>query len=196
MEKFYNYSQGSILLDGHDLKRLPTEWVRMQIALVSQEPSLLSYSIGDNIRYGDNSRQVSLDEVIQAAKVANIHDFIMSLPNGYDTTLSESNSLQLSGGQKQRIAIARALVRQAPILVFDEATSALDTKSEHIVQEALDRARTGKTCIIIAHRLSAIKNADLIVVLRNGQVVEKGTHRELLEKRGEYYCLYKTQSKM
>lgn len=196
MEKFYHYSQGSILLDGHDLKRLPTEWVRKQIALVSQEPSLLSYSIGDNIRYGDNSREVSLEEVVQAARVANIHDFIMSLPNGYDTTLSESNSLQLSGGQKQRIAIARALVRKAPILVFDEATSALDTKSEHIVQEALDRARSGKTCIIIAHRLSAIKNADLIVVLRNGQVVEKGAHRELLEKRGEYYCLYKTQSKM
>uniref|UniRef100_A0A6G1SFW3 ABC-type xenobiotic transporter n=1 Tax=Aceria tosichella TaxID=561515 RepID=A0A6G1SFW3_9ACAR len=196
MEKFYHYSQGSIQLDGHDLKRLPTEWVRRQIALVSQEPTLLSYTIGDNIRYGDNSREVSLDEVIQAARVANIHDFIMSLPNGYDTSLSESNSLQLSGGQKQRIAIARALVRKAPILVFDEATSALDTKSEHIVQEALDRARAGKTCIIIAHRLSAIKNADLIVVLRNGQVVEKGAHRELLEKRGEYYCLYKTQSKM
>lgn len=196
LEKFYSQSQGSILLDGTDLQRLPTEWVRKQIALVSQEPSLLSYTIGDNIRYGDNSRQVDHDEIVRAAQVANIHDFIMSLPDGYETKLSESNSLQLSGGQKQRIAIARALVRQAPILVFDEATSALDTKSEQTVQEALDRARTGKTSIIIAHRLSTIKSADEIVVLRDGNVVEQGTHQELLDKRGEYYCLYKTQSKL
>jgi len=196
LEKFYQNSYGDILLDGKNIRHLPTEWVRKQIALVSQEPSLLSYTIGDNIRYGDNSRQVPLEEVVDAAQVANIHEFIMSLPDGYDTLLSESNSLQLSGGQKQRIAIARALVRKAPILIFDEATSALDTKSEHIVQEALDRARSGKTCIIIAHRLSTIKSADRIVVLRDGMVVEQGTHHELLSKRGEYYCLYKTQSKM
>lgn len=196
LEKFYKHSHGQILLDGTDLDRLPSEWVRKQIALVSQEPTLLSYTIGDNIRYGDNSRQVHLDEVVRAAKVANIHDFIMSLPDGYDTKLSESNSLQLSGGQKQRIAIARALVRQAPILVFDEATSALDTKSEHMVQEALERARAGKTSIIIAHRLSTIKAADRIVVLRDGMVVEQGSHQELLDRRGEYYCLYKTQSRL
>lgn len=196
LERFYEHSQGQILLDGHQIDSLPTEWVRKQIALVSQEPSLLSYTIGDNIRYGDNSRQVQLDEVVRAAQVANIHDFIMSLPEKYDTELSESNSLQLSGGQKQRIAIARALVRQAPVLVFDEATSALDTKSETIVQEALDRARIGKTSLIIAHRLSTIKNADRIVVLKEGVVVEQGTHEELLERRGEYYSLYKTQSKL
>lgn len=196
LEKFYTNSHGQILLDGKDIAHLPTEWVRKQIALVSQEPSLLSYTIGDNIRYGDNSRQVEFGEIVRAAQVANIHDFIMSLPDNYDTKLSESNSLQLSGGQKQRIAIARALVRQAPILVFDEATSALDTNSEHVVQEALDRAREGKTSIIIAHRLSTIKSADCIVVLRDGMVVEQGSHQELLEKRGEYYCLYKTQSKM
>lgn len=195
LEKFYDYS-GEISIDGKDLQKLPTEWVRKQIALVSQEPTLLSYTIGDNIRYGDNSRQVEFDEVVKAAQVANIHDFIMSLPDKYDTKLSESNSLQLSGGQKQRIAIARALIRQAPILVFDEATSALDTKSENIVQEALDRARVGKTSMIIAHRLSTIKNADRIVVLKEGLVVEQGSHQELLEKRGEYYCLYKTQLKM
>lgn len=195
LEKFYEYS-GEISVDGRDLQKLPTEWVRKQIALVGQEPTLLSYSIGDNIRYGDNSRQVEFDEVVKAAQVANIHDFIMSLPDKYDTKLSESNSLQLSGGQKQRIAIARALIRQAPILVFDEATSALDTKSENIVQEALDRARVGKTSMIIAHRLSTIRNADRIVVLKEGVVVEQGSHQELLEKRGEYYCLYKTQLKM
>lgn len=196
LERFYDHSMGEILLDGLNLQKLPIEWVRRQIALVSQEPTLLSYSIGDNIRYGDNSREVQFDEVVRAAQVANIHEFIMSLPDGYDTQLSESNSVQLSGGQKQRIAIARALVRQAPILVFDEATSALDTKSEHIVQEALDRARAGKTSIIIAHRLSTIKSADRIVVLKNGVVVEQGSHQELLDKRGEYYCLYKTQSKL
>lgn len=196
LERFYDYSQGEILVDGTDLQRLPTDWVRKQIALVSQEPSLLSYTIGDNIRYGDNSREVDLGEVVRAAQVANIHEFIMSLPEGYDTKLSESNSLQLSGGQKQRIAIARALIRQAPILVFDEATSALDTKSENIVQEALDRARVGKTTLIIAHRLSTIKNADKIVVLKDGMVVEQGTHQELLEKRGEYHCLYRTQSRL
>lgn len=196
LERFYEYMEGQIELDSKDLRRLPIEWVRRQIGLVSQEPSLLSYTIGENIRYGDNSRDVSQDEVIKAAKLANIHDFIMTLPDAYDTQLSESNSLQLSGGQKQRIAIARALVRQASILVFDEATSALDTKSERTVQEALDRARQGRTCIIIAHRLSTIKNADKILVLRDGAVVEQGNHHELLEKRGEYYCLYKTQSKL
>lgn len=196
LQKFYTYRSGQILVDGKDLQELPTEWLRKQIAVVSQEPALLSYSIGDNIRYGDNSRYVEFDEVIKAAQVANIHEFIMSLPEGYETQLSEANSLQLSGGQKQRIAIARALIKQAPILVFDEATSALDTKSENTVQEALDRARVGKTSIIIAHRLSTIKNADLIVVLKEGIVVEQGSHQELLEKRGEYYCLYKTQSKL
>lgn len=189
LEKFYDYTQGQILLDGLDLQKLPTDWVRKQIALVSQEPSLLSYTIGDNIRYGDNSRQVSFEEVVRAAQVANIHEFICGLPDGYETQLNESSSLQLSGGQKQRIAIARALIKQAPILVFDEATSALDTKSENIVQEALDRARVGKTSLIIAHRLSTIKNADQIVVLKDGLMVEQGTHQELLEKRGEYYSL-------
>lgn len=196
LERFYDYSSGEILFDGTDLQRLPTDWVRRQIALVSQEPTLFSYTIGDNIRYGDNTRKVPFEEVVRAAQVANIHEFIMSLPEGYDTKLSESNSLQLSGGQKQRIAIARALIRKAPILVFDEATSALDTKSENIVQEALDRAREGKTTLIIAHRLSTIKSADKIVVLKDGMVVEQGTHQELLEKRGEYYCLYKTQSRL
>lgn len=194
LERFYSHLEGKIYIDGMEIQKLPTEWVRKQIALVSQEPSLLSYSIGDNIRYGDNSRYVNLDEVVRAAQVANIHDFIMSLPDQYDTKLSESNSLQLSGGQKQRIAIARALVREAPILVFDEATSALDAKSESIVQDALDKAQVGKTSIIIAHRLSTVKNADCIVVLKDGVVVEQGSHQELLEKRGEYYCLYKTQA--
>lgn len=194
LEKFYSHSEGQILIDGSDIQRLPTEWVRSKISLVSQEPSLLSYTIGDNIRYGDNSRHVDMDEVVRAARVANIHDFIMSLPDQYDTQLSESNSLQLSGGQKQRIAIARALVREAPILVLDEATSALDAKSENVVQEALERAQVGKTSIIIAHRLSTVKNADCIVVLKDGVVVEQGAHKELLDRRGEYYCLYKTQA--
>lgn len=195
LECFYQHSNGLITLDGQDLRHLPVEWLRKQIALVSQEPTLLSYTIGDNIRYGDNSRFVPHDEVVKAAQTAQIHEFIMSLPDGYDTKLSEANSMQLSGGQKQRIAIARALIRRAPIMVFDEATSALDSKSENIVQRALERAQLGKTSIMIAHRLSTIKNADRILVLKDGVVIEQGTHQELLERRAEYYRLFKTQSK-
>lgn len=189
LEKFYDYHGGKVTVDGYDLRLVDPNWVRSQIGLVSQEPTLLSYTIGDNIRYGDNSRFVSMDEVVEAARTANIHDFIMSLPDRYDTELSTSaySSSQLSGGQRQRIAIARALVRNAPILIFDEATSALDPSNEAIVQDALNKARKGRTSLTIAHRLSTIKDADKIVVLNEGKVVEIGKHDELIKRPNGHY---------
>lgn len=189
LEKFYDYHGGNVTVDGYDLRLVDPHWVRSQIGLVSQEPTLLSYTIGDNIRYGDNGRFVSMDEVVEAARTANIHDFIMSLPDQYDTELSTSaySSSQLSGGQRQRIAIARALVRNAPILIFDEATSALDPSNEAIVQDALNKARKGRTSLTIAHRLSTIKDSDKIVVLNEGKVVEIGKHDELIKRPNGHY---------
>lgn len=196
LEKFYDYHAGNITLDGHDLRLVECNWVRSQIGLVSQEPTLLSYTIGDNIRYGDNSRFVSMDEVVDAARTANIHDFIMSLPDQYDTELSSTSysSSQLSGGQRQRIAIARALIGNAPILIFDEATSALDTRNESVVQDALNKARKGRTSVTIAHRLATIRDADKIAVMKEGKVVEIGTHDDLLKiENGHYKNLWERQ---
>ena len=159
------------------------------MALVSQEPILFSYSIKDNIAYGDNSRTVPFEDIVKVAQMANVHDFIRQLPQGYDTPVG-SKGAQLSGGQKQRIAIARALVRDPPILLLDEATSALDTASEKVVQQALAEASKGRTCIVIAHRLKTIVNANKIVVFHKGVNVEEGTHEELLCKKGHYWRLY------
>lgn len=194
LEKFYDYHSGQISMDGQDLRLVEPNWVRSQIGLVSQEPTLFSCSIADNIRYGDNSKHVSMEQVVEAARAANIHEFIMSLPDQYDTQLSGGCSSRLSGGQRQRIAIARALVRKAPILILDEATSALDTQNESFVQEALKRSRRGRTSLIIAHRLANIKDADKIVVMRNGRIVEIGTHYELLRlPSGRYKSLWQRQ---
>ncbi|CAI8010328.1 ATP-dependent translocase ABCB1 [Geodia barretti] len=192
LERFYDPESGSLTLDGSDLRDLNIRWLRSQVGLVSQEPVLFDTSIADNIRYGANFREVSDDEVVEAAKAANIHSFIESLPQGYSTNVG-SKGTQLSGGQKQRIAIARALVRNPKILLLDEATSALDTESEKIVQEALDKAREGRTSIVIAHRLSTIYNADVIIVIKSGKVAEKGTHEALLRERGIYYTLNRYQ---
>lgn len=189
LEKFYDYHAGHVMIDGRDLRLVEPNWVRSQIGLVQQEACLLSYTIGDNIRYGDNSRFVSMDEVVEAARTANIHDFILTLPDQYDTELSSSaySSCQLSGGQRQRIAIARALIRNAPILIFDEATSALDNRSEQVVQDALNKAKRGRTNLTIAHRLATIKDADKIVVMRDGRVVEMGKHEELIARPDGFY---------
>ncbi|CAD5111259.1 DgyrCDS587 [Dimorphilus gyrociliatus] len=192
LERFYNPFKGVITLDGVDLESLNISWLRQQIGLVQQEPILFDCTIRENIAYGDNSREVPIEEVIEAAKKANIHNFISSLPQGYDTPAGDKGT-QLSGGQKQRIAIARALVREPKIILLDEATSALDTESEAIVQEALDKAREGRTCITIAHRLSTIRNADCIVVISNGKVSEIGTHSELMNAKEFYYTLVKKQ---
>uniref|UniRef100_X2B039 Bile salt export pump n=1 Tax=Capitella teleta TaxID=283909 RepID=X2B039_CAPTE len=200
MERFYDPAEGTVLVDGMDVRNLNISWLRSQIGIVSQEPVLFDCSIRENIAYGDNSRQVPMVEIIEAARNANIHTFIESLPeviheySGYETNVGNKGT-QLSGGQKQRVAIARALIRNPKILLLDEATSALDTESEKVVQEALDRAQEGRTSIVIAHRLSTIQNADLIVVIHNGRVAEQGSHAELIALRGIYHKLSNTHAK-
>ncbi|XP_053322474.1 ATP-dependent translocase ABCB1 [Spea bombifrons] len=192
LERFYDASEGEVCLDDHGVKMLNIQWLRAQMGIVSQEPMLFDCSIAENIAYGDNSRKVSQEEIEMAAKEANIHSFIESLPDKYNTRVGDKGT-QLSGGQKQRIAIARALVRQPTILLLDEATSALDTESEKVVQEALDKARKGRTCIVIAHRLSTVQNADKIAVIQNGKIVEQGTHQQLVQQKGVYYTLVTIQ---
>ncbi|XP_075812232.1 multidrug resistance protein 2 [Microtus pennsylvanicus] len=194
LERFYDPRAGTVFVDGKEAKQLNVQWLRAHLGIVSQEPILFDCSIAENIAYGDNSRVVSQDEIERAAKDANIHHFIESLPDKYNTRVGDKGT-QLSGGQKQRIAIARALVRQPRILLLDEATSALDTESEKVVQEALDKAREGRTCIVIAHRLSTVQNADLIVVIQNGKVKEQGTHQQLLAQKGIYFSMVQTGAK-
>ena len=199
VERFYDPVGGEILLDGHNVQDLNLRWLRQQIALVSQEPTLFGTTIEENIRHGLIGREhekAPLEKqrelVVEAAKKANAHDFITNLPEGYETNVGERGFL-LSGGQKQRIAIARAMVGDPKILLLDEATSALDTKSEGVVQAALDRAAEGRTTIVIAHRLSTIKHADNIVVMSHGRIVEQGNHDELLELDGVYATLVEAQ---
>jgi ATP-binding cassette subfamily B (MDR/TAP) protein 1 len=193
IERFYDVTDGSVSIDSKEVTSLSFTQLRSQLGIVSQEPALFDRTIAENIAYGSSKTEVSQSEIIEAAKNANIHNFISSLPLGYDTRVGEKAS-QLSGGQKQRIAIARALIRNPQILLLDEATSALDTESEKIVQDALDAAKEGRTCITIAHRLSTIIDSDVIFVIHAGEVVEQGTHKELLQTRGVYYSLYKLQS--
>jgi len=199
VERFYDPVGGKIFLDGHDVSKLNLRWLRHQISLVSQEPTLFSTTIFGNIRHGligtqneTASEEVQKELVVKAAKMANAHDFVTGLPEGYETNVGERGFL-LSGGQKQRIAIARAMVSDPKILLLDEATSALDTKSEGVVQAALDVAAQGRTTIVIAHRLSTIKTADNIVVMSKGRIVEQGSHDKLLERRGAYYSLVEAQ---
>lgn len=188
--RFYDPSSGKIKLGGYDLNTLNVHWLRSSVGVVSQEPILFSTSIAQNILFGRDG--VTFSDIVAAAKMANAHDFIMTLPKGYDTFVGEGGA-QLSGGQKQRIAIARALIRNPKILLLDEATSALDAESEAIVQEALDKAQKGRTTIIVAHRLSTIKNADLICAMEHGIIKEQGTHSELMDKEGLYYQLVTNQ---
>ncbi|XP_050546689.1 ATP-dependent translocase ABCB1-like [Daktulosphaira vitifoliae] len=195
LERFYLPSSGQIEVDDCDIKHINLQHLRQNIGIVTQEPILFDCSIKDNILYGayfNENSSLEFSRIVEAAKKANAHDFIMSLPQGYDTFAGERGT-QISGGQKQRIAIARALVRDPKILLLDEATSALDTESEKVVQEALDQARIGRTCIIIAHRLSTIITADEIAVVKNGKIVEHGTHQELQNLKGFYYELVKRQ---
>jgi len=199
VERFYDPVGGNVYLDGHDVSTLNLRWLRQQISLVSQEPVLFGTTIFGNIQHGligtkyeNASAEDRKELIIKAAKMANAHDFVSGLPEGYETKVGERGFL-LSGGQKQRIAIARAMVSDPKILLLDEATSALDTKSEGVVQAALDVAAQGRTTIVIAHRLSTIKTADNIVVMSEGRIVEQGTHDELLEKRMAYHKLVEAQ---
>uniref|UniRef100_A0A1A9USS9 ABC-type xenobiotic transporter n=1 Tax=Glossina austeni TaxID=7395 RepID=A0A1A9USS9_GLOAU len=188
--RYYDPIKGSINLSGTPTTDFTLETLRSKLSLVSQEPVLFDRSIADNIAYGNNCRDpMPMTEIIDAAKKANIHDFITSLPQGYETLLG-SKGAQLSGGQKQRIAIARAMVRNPKILILDEATSALDMESEKVVQQALEVARSGRTCVTIAHRLTTVRDADVICVLKKGVIVEKGTHDELMNLKRIYYKLY------
>ncbi|XP_077584254.1 bile salt export pump-like isoform X5 [Stigmatopora nigra] len=191
LERFYDPDKGKVLIDGRDSTIVNVPFLRSKIGIVSQEPILFECSILENIKYGDNSRDISMDEVISAAKTAQLHDFVMSLPEKYNTNVGAQGS-QLSRGQKQRIAIARAIIRDPKILLLDEATSALDTESEKTVQAALDKAREGRTCIVIAHRLSTIQNSNIIAVMSRGYVIEKGTHDHLMALKGAYYKLVTT----
>ncbi|GAA6085999.1 bile salt export pump [Tachysurus ichikawai] len=191
LERFYDPDHGQVLIDGHPSHEINIPFLRSQIGIVSQEPVLFDCTIAANIQYGANSQSITMEEVIEASKKAYLHEFVMNLPDKYETQVGAQGS-QLSRGQKQRIAIARAIIRNPKILLLDEATSALDTESEKTVQAALDEARCGRTCIVIAHRLSTIQTADIIAVMSQGVVIEKGTHEELMAKKGAYYKLVTT----
>jgi ATP-binding cassette subfamily B (MDR/TAP) protein 1 len=186
LERFYNPDSGTISLDGVEIKSLKLNWLRDQMGLVGQEPVLFNDTIRANIAYGKHG-EVTEEELIKVAKAANAHEFISSLPQGYDTTVGE-RGVQLSGGQKQRVAIARAILKDPRILLLDEATSALDAESERIVQDALDNVMVGRTTIIVAHRLSTIKSANIIAVLKDGAIVEKGRHETLMNIKDGFYA--------
>ncbi|KAK8973504.1 hypothetical protein V6N11_008865 [Hibiscus sabdariffa] len=192
LARFYEPTRGRITVSGEDLRTFDkSEWARV-VSIVNQEPVLFSVSVGENIAYGLPDDIVSKDDIIKAAKAANAHEFIISLPQGYDTLVGERGGL-LSGGQRQRIAIARALLKNAPILILDEATSALDAVSERLVQDALNHLMKGRTTLVIAHRLSTVQNAHQIALCSNGQIAELGSHMELLARKGQYASLVDTQ---
>ncbi|XP_006303137.2 ABC transporter B family member 11 [Capsella rubella] len=188
LQRFYDPDSGHITLDGVELKKLQLKWLRQQMGLVGQEPVLFNDTIRANIAYGKGSENAATEsEIIAAAELANAHKFISSIQQGYDTVVGE-RGIQLSGGQKQRVAIARAIVKEPKILLLDEATSALDAESERVVQDALDRVMVNRTTIVVAHRLSTIKNADVIAVVKNGVIAEKGTHETLIKIDGGVYA--------
>jgi subfamily B ATP-binding cassette protein MsbA len=189
--RFYNPTEGRILIDGTDTREITLVSLRALTGIVSQDTVLFNDTVRSNIAYAASER-FSQEQIERAARAANAHDFIMALPNKYDTILGERGT-RLSGGQRQRLAIARALLVDPPILILDEATSALDTESERLVQEAVDRLLAGRTVFVVAHRLSTITHANLILVLDHGQIVERGTHAELLAERGAYYRLHALQ---
>jgi ATP-binding cassette subfamily B protein len=189
--RMYDVNGGSIHIDGHDIRDVKQESLLKQISFVPQETSMFNRSIYENIKYA--KPHATRAEVISAAKKANIHDFIKSLPNGYDTLVG-NNGIKLSGGQRQRVSIARALLKNSPILILDEATSALDSANEIAIQKSLKTAMRGKTTLVIAHRLSTLRNMDRIVVIKNGKIVESGSHKQLLRKNGEYKKLWDMQT--
>jgi subfamily B ATP-binding cassette protein MsbA len=191
LPRFYEIEQGQILLDGHDTKDCTLASLRQQIAVVSQHVVLFNDTIANNISYGFTG-ELTRERLIDVAEKAHVMEFAASMEQGLDTEIGE-NGVTLSGGQRQRIAIARALLRQSPVLILDEATSALDTESERKIQGAFDELLKNRTNIVIAHRLSTIEKADVILVMAEGQIVERGSHQELLAQHGVYANLYKLQ---
>jgi ABC-type multidrug transport system fused ATPase/permease subunit len=189
--RFYDVKRGRVLLDGADVRGLTVRSLREQVSVVLQEPLLFSGTVADNIRYG--RLDARMDEVVEAAKAANAHDFILRLPQQYDTELGERGA-KLSGGERQRIAVARAFLKDAPVLILDEPTSSIDSKTEAVILDALDRLMVGRTTFLIAHRLSTIRRADTILVIDKGRLVEQGTHQDLLRHGGLYRQLYDMQT--
>ncbi|WP_193345563.1 ABC transporter ATP-binding protein [Caldicellulosiruptor kronotskyensis] len=190
LSRFYDVDSGQILIDGTDIRKINRQSLRKKLGIVLQDTFLFSESVKENIRYGKLS--ATDDEVILASKMANAHDFIKHLPHGYNTVLTD-NGMDLSQGQRQLLAIARAILSDPAILILDEATSNIDTRTEKLVQSAMLKLMQGRTSFVIAHRLSTIRNADLILVILNGEIIEQGTHDELLAKKGFYYNLYMSQ---
>jgi ATP-binding cassette subfamily B protein/subfamily B ATP-binding cassette protein MsbA len=190
LARFHDPSSGRVTIDGVDIRDIRLRSLREQIAMVLQEPFLFPITIAENIAFG--KPDASREEIIEAAKAANAHDFIKRLPHGYDTVIGERGAT-LSGGEKQRLSIARAFLKDAPILILDEPTSALDAGAEHLLLGALDRLMKNRTTFIIAHRLSTIRNANLIIALNRGEVVERGRHPELMARNGLYAKLYRQQ---
>jgi ATP-binding cassette subfamily B protein/subfamily B ATP-binding cassette protein MsbA len=188
--RFYDVTSGQICLDGQNLHTYTLDSLRQQISIVLQDVFLFYGTVRDNLLFG--KPEASDLEIEAAAKTANAHDFIMDLPNGYDTLIGE-RGVKLSGGQKQRLSIARAILKDAPILILDEATSSVDTETELLIQQAIERLMRGRTTIVIAHRLSTVRNADKIVVLEDKSVLEMGTHAALIRKNGLYKRLYSVQ---
>jgi ATP-binding cassette subfamily B protein len=191
MFRFYDVNGGAIRIDGQDLRDVTQSSIHAQIGVVPQDTVLFNDTVRYNIAYGRTD--ATEDEIVVAAKAAKIHDFIMSLPDGYETTVGE-RGLKLSGGEKQRVGIARTLLKNPPILILDEATSALDTQTERDIQDSLREMGQGRTVITIAHRLSTIADADQIVVLEAGEIVERGTHEDLLTRGGRYAAMWARQS--
>src|SRR5690606_19358256 len=189
--RFYDYTSGEILLDGKLLKDYRLASLRSQIALVNQQVTLFNDTIANNIAYGGRDRYTD-EQIRQAAQAAHAMEFLEALPQGLDSVMGD-NGMRLSGGQRRRLAIARAFLKDAPVLILDEATSALDTQSERYIQDALEALMEGRTTLVIAHRLSTIENADLIVVIDKGHIVETGTHQELLAKNGHDATLHQMQ---
>ena len=187
INRFYEIEGGTIAYDGIDISNIKKDDLRHSLGIVLQDTNLFTGTILENIRYG--RLDATKEEVIEAAKLANAHNFIKKLPNGYDTYVT-SDGGNLSQGQRQLLSIARAAVSNAPVLILDEATSSIDTRTERLVQEGMDKLMEGRTVFVIAHRLSTVRNSNAILVLDHGKVVERGTHEELLEKKGIYYSLY------
>ncbi|MBU7594868.1 ABC transporter ATP-binding protein [Metabacillus halosaccharovorans] len=190
LPRFYDVTEGQILLDNRDIRDYEAQSLREQIGMVLQDTFLFSNTVRENILIG--KPDATEEEVVQAAKAANAHEFILKLPNGYETRVGE-RGVKLSGGQKQRVSIARVFLKNPPILILDEATSALDLESEHLIQEALEKLAKERTTFIVAHRLSTITHADKIVLIEDGKIVEQGTHQDLMQKEGHYYNLFQIQ---
>jgi ATP-binding cassette subfamily B protein len=192
VSRFFDVDEGAVLLDGQDVRDVRLADLRANVSVVLQEPFLFPISVADNIAYGRPG--ASREQVVAAARAANAHEFVVALPEGYDTVVGERGGT-LSGGQRQRISIARALLKDAPVLVLDEPTSALDVHSERLLLEALEHLMAGRSTLIIAHRLSTVRNADRIVVMEGGRVVQSGTHAELLARGGAYARLHAAQTR-